>query len=280
MNMPKNMNSILFNLAGVAVMLTAGGYMVMSYLLTPKVEVCSTRYAPGQQFVFDGIKGQPLTPIDLQARSGSREWGVLKNAKILKADGAAAASILEVSLAATGDEDKVDQNGVGFVWPVSELSKANSACLSYSVHIPAKFEFMEPGYFPGLFGATDVTQIDEVKPDAAFAARMGWVTGGDLAVELRIPAEQGYWQASSQKTVWPSDRWVSVEQEVKLNAPGTADGILRVWIDGKLAIDQSGFTFRRSTEAGFSGVVSDIGYAHTASTVAAIRVSPFTLQWQ
>ena len=279
MNMPKNLNAILFNFAGVAVMLTAGGYMVMSYLMTPKVEVCTKRYAPGQQFVFDGIKGQPLTPIELQARSGSREWGLLQNAKIINGD-TSGQSVLEVSLTPTGDEEKVDQNGVGFIWTVRELSKASAGCLSYSVYIPAKFGFKEAGFLPGLYGATDVSQIDEVKPEDAFAARMGWVTGGDLGVDLKLPSAQGYWQGAPRKTTWASGRWVTVEQEVRLNSPGFHDGLLRVWIDGYLTIDKSGIDFRHSSEATLSGVVSDIGYARSASTVAALRISPFTLQWQ
>ena len=281
MNMPKNFNSIIFNLAGVAVMLTAGGYMVMSFLLTPRVEVCTKRYAPGQQFVYDSIKGKPLTPIDLQARSGSREWGLLQNAKIVKGDDGAPGSILEVSLAATGNEDKIDQNGVGFIWPVSDLAKASAGCLSYSAYLPAKFDFKDAGFLPGLYGAADVTQIDEIKPEAAFVARMGWATGGDLGVELRLPGEQGgYWQGASRRTTWGTGRWVRVEQEVKLNTQGSQDGLLRVWIDGYLTIDKAGIDYRRGSDAVFSGIVSDIGYQHSASTVAALRLSPFTIQWQ
>lgn len=36
------------------------------------------------------------------------------------------------------------------------------------------------------------------------------------------------------------DHWVRVEQEVKLNTPGVADGELRVWLDGVLVINKSG----------------------------------------
>jgi len=52
---------------------------------------------------------------------------------------------------------------------------------------------------------------------------------------------------------WPGallerDRWYCVEQHVKLNRPGAADGELRVWIDGRPSLHRKGLRFR-STEA-------------------------------
>jgi hypothetical protein len=40
------------------------------------------------------------------------------------------------------------------------------------------------------------------------------------------------------------NRWYSVEQQIKLNTPGRADGILRVWVDGQLAFEKSNLRFR------------------------------------
>lgn len=52
---------------------------------------------------------------------------------------------------------------------------------------------------------------------------------------------------------WPGallerDRWYCVEQHVKLNRPGAADGELRVWIDGRLSLHRKALRFR-NTEA-------------------------------
>lgn len=41
-----------------------------------------------------------------------------------------------------------------------------------------------------------------------------------------------------------NNRWYSIEQYVKLNAPGKADGVLRGWIDGKLAFEKTDIRFR------------------------------------
>lgn len=40
------------------------------------------------------------------------------------------------------------------------------------------------------------------------------------------------------------NRWYSIEQYVKLNSPGSADGVLRAWIDGRLAYERTDLRYR------------------------------------
>lgn len=40
------------------------------------------------------------------------------------------------------------------------------------------------------------------------------------------------------------NRWYCVEQYVKLNEPGKKDGVLRAWIDGRLAFEKTGLRYR------------------------------------
>ncbi|PKO57170.1 MAG: hypothetical protein CVU28_00125 [Betaproteobacteria bacterium HGW-Betaproteobacteria-21] len=42
------------------------------------------------------------------------------------------------------------------------------------------------------------------------------------------------------------NRWYSVEQHVRLNAPGKSDGVLRAWIDGQLVFEKRDIRFRES----------------------------------
>ncbi len=42
-----------------------------------------------------------------------------------------------------------------------------------------------------------------------------------------------------------NNRWYSVEQYLKLNTPGKKDGILRAWIDGRLAFEKTDIRFRK-----------------------------------
>ncbi len=39
-------------------------------------------------------------------------------------------------------------------------------------------------------------------------------------------------------------RWYCLEQQVRLNTPGKNDGILRAWIDGRLAFEKTDIRFR------------------------------------
>ncbi|MEQ1651502.1 MAG: polysaccharide lyase [Hyphomicrobium sp.] len=274
----KSLNSIVFNLLGGGVLVTVVGYMIMSYFTTPLVEPCTTRFAAGQQFTFHDANGKALSPVELQGRTGSREWGLLQNARVVQSSGGS--TTLEVTIASTENEELNSQNGVGFTWQVPELEKASAACLSYSAYLPKGFGFKEPGHLPGLFGAADVTQIDALKPEEGFATRMGWGAAGDFGVDVRVPTIGGFFEGPRRRTVWDTGRWVNIEQEVRLNTPGQANGILRVWADGALTINRQGLTFRNAPEATFSGVVADIGYARTLSDIAKIRVSSFLVQGQ
>lgn len=42
------------------------------------------------------------------------------------------------------------------------------------------------------------------------------------------------------------DRWYSLEQQVKLNTPSKSDGILRAWVDGILAYENTSINYRKT----------------------------------
>ena len=44
------------------------------------------------------------------------------------------------------------------------------------------------------------------------------------------------------------NRWYCVEGHVRLNTPGGSDGQVRGWLDGELAMQRDGMSFRRDTE--------------------------------
>jgi hypothetical protein len=261
------------------VLLTAGGYAVYEAVTTPAALPCAARFPSGQQFALTGLRGAPLTSIELQGQSGSREWGLLKNAQVLNNAAGRPGGSLEVQLASTDDEEKVNQNGVGFVWPVPEVGKAASACLSYSVLVPAGFTFAYQGHLPGIYGATDLEQIDAAMPEDGFATRMSWAQAGFAGVAL-IANGGGYFDGPQRGYLWPTGRWVDVQQEVKLNTPARDDGELRIWIDGKLILNQNRVKLRKTANTGLSGVVADVGYARDMGDPAKILISPFMLQWQ
>lgn len=277
-----NSGAIIFNLSGGAILITVFAYMGFAFFHTDSVAPCTARYPAGKQFALDGQRGNLLTPIELQGRAGSREWGILKNAQILGSGGGPNDTVMQVSLATTDVDDETARNGVGFTWQSAELAKATSACLSYRVFLPTSFAFAEPGYLPGLYAASDITELDAKTPTDGFAARVGWAQGGDAGVEVRSVNAGTLWQGPTEREPepWPLGRWVPVEQEIALDSKGAGDATLRLWIDGKLRIENRSLALKSDSSPGVSGVVADIGYAHRAGDTVTLKVSPFVVQWQ
>lgn len=273
-------NSVLFNLSGIAVIATVVGYMVFDLLRSSEIAVCSSRYPTGLQFSLEASDGTPLTPIELQGRAGLREWGLLQNAAVVASKDGPTPRVLSVKLAATGDGDDVNRNGVSFVWPLSEATVAREACLSYAAKFPSHFKFKDPGLLPGLFGGADQRDLDALHPEGAFVTRIAWGPTGDIGADVRLPDGKAYWQGAVRNKPWPSGRWAKVDQEIILNSPGKADGTLRVWVDGRLQVERSGVLFRKGDMSGLAGVVADVRYAPTASEPAEVQISPFVVRWR
>lgn len=275
-----NINAVLFNLAGGAIIVTVLGYMAFDLLRSSEIPVCSSRYPTGRQFALESSDGAAMTPIELQGRAGLREWGLLRNASVVASKDGPSTPVLAVKLAPTGDEDDANRNGVSFVWPLPEAGRAKQACLSYSAKFPKDFKFKDPGLLPGLYGGSELRDLDSVHPENAFVARVSWGQSGDVGTDVRLPGKQAYWQGSSRRAPWPAGRWVTIEQEIILNSPGKADGTLRLWVESRLQVERKSIMFRKGEQLGFSGVVADVRYAPTASEPAVVRISPFVLQWR
>lgn len=273
-------NSVLFNVSGIAVIVTVVGYMAFDLLRSSETPVCSSRYPTGRQFSLEASDGTPLTPIELQGRAGLREWGLLQNASVVASKGGPAARVLSVNLATTGDADDVNRNGVSFVWPLSEAVGAKQACLSYAAKFPSHFKFKDPGLLPGLFGGAQQRDVDALHPEGAFVTRIAWGQTGDIGADVRLPDGKAYWQGAVRNKPWPSGRWAKIDQEIVLNTPGKADGILRLWVDNRLQVERSGIMFRKGDMSGLGGVVADVRYAPTASEPAEVQISPFVVRWR
>src|SRR6185312_13651123 len=109
-------SALIFNMSGSAVLLTVIAYIGYAVFHRDVVSPCATRYAAGKQFAFDDQSGHFLTPIELQGRAGSRQWGILKNAEIVNSGDEAGSASLRVALQPAADDDHPSRNGAGFVW--------------------------------------------------------------------------------------------------------------------------------------------------------------------
>lgn len=286
---PLNLNSVLFNVAGGGLVVFLAGYMIQSALYTEKVPACSARYGNALQFSLQNGEGNPMTPIELQARLPSREWGLLTKARVVAASDKS--PFLQVALGLSHEQtereqeresgEEVDrlQDGVGFLWRPQSLEKARAACLTYRVFLSKDFSFEGRGTLPGLYSAKSDADVDASQPQQGFVSRLHWDQAGSVAVSVKTPLTAGHW-LPARGTQWPVNRWVSVEQEVILNTPQKADGTIRVWIDGQLKIENAVLDLGAAGEAGLSGVVADIGAIDRGNSAARITLSPFVVQVQ
>ena len=295
----------LFN-AGGAVLVALGVVLAVRSSIQPPPEMplCEARYAGGVLFSFARQNGTPLTPEDLQARLSGLDRGLVANSSIVKDDGVPHGWALEVKLKrAKKDEDDQSKSGIGFTWTPRQLPVAAAACLSYSVWTPEDFKPGEGGLLPGFASDTGVEPITmEPPPETGvpeqpgegegragakivpFSTRLMW-RGDNALVVLQAPnmGTRGGVVLDPQKASLKPGRWVRVEEEVVLNTPGQMDGILRVWVDGKLVNEQFGIGFRADELQSLQAVIGDVHHVRQGQWTGApadtrLRLSPLELR--
>lgn len=135
------------------------------------------------------------------------------------------------------------------------MQAQNSLRLSYYVRFSQNFDFVKGGKLPGLFGGT-ATDGGEI-PDGTngFSTRYMWRTKGDGEVYAYLPTSEEH-GTSIGRGNWrfKPGTWHHLEQEVILNQPGSKNGRIRVWVDGKPVLDQSNLTFRSTDKLKIEGI--------------------------
>ena len=263
---------------------------VRGILYQDDVAQCSERYGNGTLFGLQDKSGGPISTTDLQGRLAGRDWGLMENIKIVPLKDGPAPVALQISLPKVPEKTEggtAARSGMGFTWLPSKLSSAKAACLTYSVWLPEDFNFGTGGSLPGLFGG-ETTDSPTLKAKAAFSARNSWTDEGVAQVRT-ITADEpkgAIYSSDSSSVTLPRGRWVRLEQEVVLNQPGEEDGVLRVWIDGKLRLASTEIVFRKDERSTLRGVIADVHYSNAALAAApspkstSLRMTPFELYWQ
>jgi hypothetical protein len=270
---------IVFNVAAGIVTIAAVVAVVRSLLHTPQLTPCTQRYASGTIFSLEH-NGVLLTSTDLQTRLSGKDVGLGDNVEIARIKDGPAPVAVGVTLAKGSIAPHVDtapKGGVTFAWEPRSMHGKTAACLAYSVLLPAGFNFHQGGSLPGIRGE------DAERPDERFMALLAWRRNGRLGATTFIDTRSGAVEADPLP--FPDGRWVRLEQEVVLNNPKGSDGILRVWLDGTLAIDRSDLAYRDRQETTITGVSANVHYghedpAHGAPKDATIWLTPFEIRWK
>jgi hypothetical protein len=127
--------------------------------------------------------------------------------------------------------------------------------LAYHVRFPAGFDFVKGGKLPGLYGGT-VTGGKRI-PDGTdgFSTRYMWRRQGAGEVYAYLPGSVGYGTSLGRGSwFFVPGRWTHLEQEIRLNTPGSPDGCITVLVDGRQVYHHAGLTFRTTADLKIDGV--------------------------
>lgn len=281
-------NKVLLLNGAVVLLIGATGVAIMrTYFFKEEIAACSQRYEKGTRMALDR-SGVPMTGADLQARFSGADWGVLDGARVVPVKGGPSPLALELDMPAgqsavpapKAGASISQRPGVGFVWAPQSLKSATSACLAYTMHLPAGFLIGQGGRLPGL----QVTDFGAEDADASFAVRPRWLREGPVHVFAEPAAGEAVMHPNMKPSLeLPRGRWAAVEQETVLNTPGQADGVVRMWVDGVLAYERNGLTLRKSEKARFSGILAEfVAFGQSAAKPEdrRLQLSPFEIYWQ
>jgi Polysaccharide lyase 14 len=277
---------IIFNAAAVLITVSALVGVLRSYVFKATTAPCTERYLNATNLALER-GGVVLAAADLQSSVGGNDAGLLENLAIGPLKGAPSHNVINVKLpqgSGSPWSETQPKGGISFPWQPRATEGKTAVCLSYSVLLPESFAFHRGGVLPGIRG-TD----ESGKSADGFLARLAWrpdrrggatlrVTTGDKT-ERRIAEVEAF--------DFPQGRWVKLELETVLNAPKESNGILRAWVDGRLAIERTDMVYRSKPGIAISGVSADVFYgAEGASPTAAaprdttVSLTPFDLRWQ
>lgn len=283
----------LFNIAG-------GGFLLLTVVLALKMSLwkddtplCEARYSGGVLFSLARRGGEPLTAAELQSRLGGTDWGIGDNSHVIEAKGAPTGFALQVDLRRerpSSDQRSARRSGVGFAWMPRLLERASAACLTYNIEVPQDFHAGMGGLLPAIVGgAPDRVSGAGIGEGKGFAVNMAWRSDLGLDAVSQNADEAGKRRATQLdygNLKLKPGHWVRIDQEIVLNDPSQRNGILRVWVDGKLRLERTDMRFRDDQNQRFLGVQADIHNTRTgidwqpSTKDTWLRVSPLELRLQ
>lgn len=135
-----------------------------------------------------------------------------------------------------------------------------SGVLTYSLRFDPSMDFVLGGKLPGLYGGQGNSGGVAADGTNGFSFRYMWgMEGRGGSIYAYLPSKSAWGlpmfggQLKFKKGVWQELR-----QELVLNTPGLSDGVLRVWLDGKLVGSTENLLVRTVETLGVSGLFFDV----------------------
>jgi hypothetical protein len=197
------------------------------------------------------LTGAPVPTADLESFFGGMTYlehgGFgLDTARLVDAADAPGGRLLRVAYPAGSASRRAGgEDGGTQVYLRLPDGPVDTLALTYQVRFPDGFDFVKGGKLPGLFGGTVTSGRDIPDGTNGFSTRYMWRRDGAGEVYAYLPTSQEH-GTSLGRGCWtfPTGRWSTVRQVVRLNTPGAADGEVTVWQDGRQVLRQRGVQFR------------------------------------
>ena len=90
-------------------------------------------------------------------------------------------------------------------------------------------------------------------------------TNGMQAISLNYNGGPVEWTPADANFGFQRSRWYCVETEVKLNDPGSSNGLVKIWVDGNLIAQKSNLNIRGNLSAGLNNVMFGGWYSNGAA---------------
>ncbi|KAJ2913636.1 hypothetical protein MD484_g6778, partial [Candolleomyces efflorescens] len=171
------------------------------------------------------------------------------------------------------------QGGFSFYAPGPlSLKNAKEVTFGYSTFFPKGFNFQRGGKLPGLYGGNSESQAlgcsGGRRDDACFSARLMWREGGNGEFYTYFPPSAS--DSANKKLCnvppsshcnskygasvgrgsfrFPTGRWITVTERVRLNDQGKSNGEIELFVDGKSVINVKGLVLRTSSAGKIRGI--------------------------
>jgi hypothetical protein len=220
---------------------------------------CSQRYSKPVTLGIDGEDIGTAVKDALAHLEITDAWGLDENATIVGADGSHPA-VIQVTFpegSYSPAAKDAPRGGAGFHVALPGRPRVETACLRYAVRFPAAFEWVKGGKLPGLYGGQPPSGGGDVQGDEGFSVRYMWREAGAGEAYAYVVNKPDDFGVSIGRGSWqfPTGTWTVLEQEIVLNDPSQANGVLRVWIDGRQVIEQSDIVYRTTDDITIDGLM-------------------------
>jgi hypothetical protein len=170
------------------------------------------------------------------------------------------------------------------LWNSSTGSGFNSMLLTYEVAFDTGFDFVKGGKLPGIRGGLNSTGCSggsEADGSTCFSARVMWRTNGAGEIYAYIPETDGL--CKEKNIICNSDfgismsrgsftfapgQWNSITLLVLLNDPSSSNGVMQLYFNEDLTINQTGLQIRTDSSLMANGLFFSTFFGGSDSSFA------------